>query len=702
MESKRQEERMAHWRRIDGVVGNWSGGGLAAALVLVLTACGGGDDDTVVSGASGSGGGDGGVAGSGGSSGTGGVSGSGGSGGSSGSAGDAGSSGHAGGELGGSGGGSSTDCTSDDDCAATPETPYCNIVGGYCVACEEGNADHACDSGLTCCGETCIDTGSDPANCGSCGAACALPHADADCSAGTCVLASCHSGYADCDGDSNNGCETSTAGGGCACTPGATEPCYSGPDGTEGVGPCVGGTRTCNANGTAWGACEGEVIPASDSCLNSIDDDCDGVVNNGYPNATACLCLPGETQACYTGPAGTEGVGTCVGGLRTCLDAGTGYTLCEGEVTPAAEVCANGSDEDCNGTPDDSLDEDGDGWTVCDGDCCDRVGPACGSPTLVNPGAVEVAGDGVDNDCDGQIDEAMTSCSTAASFSGTDAWDLLHAMEICESASNGTWGVVGTPTLTRADGTVTPAIDNQQISVSTQFGTDSSNTPRFGSTFAMLSSGRARDANDPDPTSSMSYTFTTGNPPADFVAPHGGVLPSTGSGCPNGSGANDSVVLDVELLVPTNANSFSFQFRFYSQEYWTYTCTQFNDFFVALLDSSWTPGSGGTPIPDDKNISFDANGNYISVNSQQFFTVCPPKTGYTCPDGEAGLNGTGYTLGPGGGTVWLTTTSPVVPGETIRLRFAIWDTSDRLLDSLVVLDNFQWSATPSDGPVTES
>ncbi|HUT77829.1 MAG TPA: hypothetical protein VM285_09100, partial [Polyangia bacterium] len=92
---------------------------------------------------------------------------------------------------------------------------------------------------------------------------------------------------------------------------------------------------------------------------------------------------------------------------------------------------------------------------------------------------------------------------------------------------------------------------------------------------------------------------------------------------------------------------------------------------------------------------------YISVNSQQFFTVCPPKTGYPCPDGTAGLNGTGYTLGPGGATLWLTTTSPVVPGETITLRFVTWDTSDQALDSLVLLDNFRWSTTLSSGPITE-
>ena len=39
----------------------------------------------------------------------------------------------------------------------------------------------------------------------------------------------------------------------------------------------------------------------------------------------------------------------------------------------------------------------------------------------------------------------------------------------------------------------------------------------------------------------------------------------------------------------------------------------------------------------------------------------------------------------------------VTPGEDMTIRFVIWDTSDGLFDSLVLLDNFQWSvqaATP--------
>jgi hypothetical protein len=52
-----------------------------------------------------------------------------------------------------------------------------------------------------------------------------------------------------------------------------TRPCYSGPEGTEGIGACKAGTQTCDPAV----ACEGEVTPKPfDDCGNEKDVSCDG------------------------------------------------------------------------------------------------------------------------------------------------------------------------------------------------------------------------------------------------------------------------------------------------------------------------------------------------------------------------------------------------------------------------------------------
>jgi len=123
----------------------------------------------------------------------------------------------------------------------------------------------------------------------------------------------------DCDGTKDNG---------------LTQACYTGKAGTEGVGLCKGGTRTCAAG--KWGSCVGEIVPKAEVC-DTFDNDCDGAKDNGL------------TQACYTGKAGTQGIGLCKGGTRTC--AAGKWGSCAGEVTPKAEVCDT-HDNDCDGTKD--------------------------------------------------------------------------------------------------------------------------------------------------------------------------------------------------------------------------------------------------------------------------------------------------------------------------------------------------------------
>lgn len=130
------------------------------------------------------------------------------------------------------------------------------------------------------------------------------------------------------------------------CAPGQVMDCpYSGPNGTEGVGTCTAPKKVCNADGTEWSACAGEVLPQDETCNSPFDEDCDGLVNEG---GDGCACIPGEQTACYTGPNGTLNVGICVAGTRTC-DNGF-FGACDGQVMPQEETCNTTEDDDCNGT----------------------------------------------------------------------------------------------------------------------------------------------------------------------------------------------------------------------------------------------------------------------------------------------------------------------------------------------------------------
>src|SRR5258705_6923944 len=62
------------------------------------------------------------------------------------------------------------------------------------------------------------------------------------------------------------------------CNPGTTEDCYSGAAITKDVGPCHGGTRTCDSGGT-WGTCTGEVTPSGEVCGDSGGNNCNGTTD---------------------------------------------------------------------------------------------------------------------------------------------------------------------------------------------------------------------------------------------------------------------------------------------------------------------------------------------------------------------------------------------------------------------------------------
>ncbi|ANM31386.1 hypothetical protein ABI59_20125 [Acidobacteria bacterium Mor1] len=84
------------------------------------------------------------------------------------------------------------------------------------------------------------------------------------------------------------------------------------------------------------------------------------------------VCPQGSMIGCYTGPTGTVNVGACKAGAAQCLPDGSSYGPCSGDVLPTTEVCFNGIDEDCDGTPDNGC-ACPDGLTNCGGVCVDTL-----------------------------------------------------------------------------------------------------------------------------------------------------------------------------------------------------------------------------------------------------------------------------------------------------------------------------------------
>jgi hypothetical protein len=154
------------------------------------------------------------------------------------------------------------------------------------------------------------------------------------------------------------------------------------------------------------------------------------------------------------------------------------------------------------------------------------------------------------------------------------------------------------------------------------------------------------------------------------------------------------------LRVPTNVRSFAVSENFFTTEYPGYVCSKYNDWFVVDVDPK-------VPEYDDGNVAFDGAGNPISVNTS-LLQVCKAQVAngrtYDCPLGPDALQGTGFdqvddpfSPAPHAATGWLRTKAKVVPGSVIRIRFAVWDSSDGNLDSTVLLDDFAWLPTAESG-----
>ncbi len=244
------------------------------------------------------------------------------------------------------------------------------------------------------------------------------------------------------------------------------------------------------------------------------------------------------------------------------------------------------------------------------------------------------------------------------------------------------------------------------IGVRSSFGANGTFAPREGAAYAVIGSGFVTDLDMQTPGGDSNVDPTHCNDDLGGQWDVGGTLPNPlrvnnvagdctadpsllGTGdCSNtiadqfnqGNSANDYVELRFEVDVPVDVVSLSYDFAFFSTEYPFYFGSEFNDMYVGWLESeAWTG-----------NISFDANGNPISLNA-----------GFLDYRDDAGNlpEFAGTCMRQHAGTGWLSTSTGVVPGEHITVAFAIFDLSDSILDSYVFLDNFQWGCEPG-APVT--
>ncbi|MBX3182625.1 MAG: hypothetical protein KIT72_19480 [Polyangiaceae bacterium] len=226
--------------------------------------------------------------------------------------------------------------------------------------------------------------GTDPAGCApnpACAhqglAWCAPP--GATCKGTGSLTSPCQTGTLLCDGARGWICQGGTAPSPEVCD-GADNDCNGSADDALGapvgdacgsnVGQCQPGVLACNA-GTL--TCQGGVAPTTELC-NGLDDDCDGTIDNGIPLGDSCAA-PYDTNQF----PGVRDFGACRPGVLSCDIGGSGTLVCNGGIGPQPEIC-DGIDNDCDGLIDEAGPApDGIDGTASPSDPSLIIGAPCGS-----------------------------------------------------------------------------------------------------------------------------------------------------------------------------------------------------------------------------------------------------------------------------------------------------------------------------------
>jgi hypothetical protein len=218
-----------------------------------------------------------------------------------------------------------------------------------------------------------------------------------------------------------------------------------------GVGQCLHTVPACQQGKP--GACD-PMQGASEELCDAKDNDCNGQTDEGLGKTTCGLgqcehavdnCIKGIPQMCNPFVGGGKeacdlvdndcdgmvdedlgampcGIGTCYHLVPHCIDGVPGE--CDPKEGAKPEAC-DGLDNDCDGAVDEDL-----GTTSCGKGICAHPEDNCvgGKPVLCNPfeGAQAEVCDGLDNDCDGLTDEDMGSVTCGQGV-------CQHSVLLCEN-----------------------------------------------------------------------------------------------------------------------------------------------------------------------------------------------------------------------------------------------------------------------------
>jgi hypothetical protein len=183
------------------------------------------------------------------------------------------------------------------------------------------------------------------------------------------------------------------------------------------LGVCArDGVKVCTDDGLGTQCNAPTIEPGAELCGSGLDEDCDGAVDEGYDNGDAC---------------NNNQLGVCArDGVKVCTDDGLGTYCNAPSVDAETELCGTGLDEDCDGEVDEGY-NDGDACNNGELGVCaevgeyvctdDRLDTYCNAPAGT-PG--EEICNGVDDDCDGEIDEDLAE----ASLGGADPVEISQGI----------------------------------------------------------------------------------------------------------------------------------------------------------------------------------------------------------------------------------------------------------------------------------